>query len=73
MNHYFKESSNLLFADYNSDNKELRLMFKNKLDTIYTYQNVPLDIYEGLISSESSGKYFYSNINKKYQFITTSL
>lgn len=45
----------------------LRIYFKNGL--IYDYYNVPNEVYEEFLKSESKGTFFHKNINKKYTFL----
>lgn len=45
----------------------LRIYFKNGL--IYDYYNVPKEVYEEFLKSESKGTFFHKNINKKYIFL----
>lgn len=33
---------------------------------LYSYSNVPLSIYEGLMSASSHGKYFHAHIRGRY-------
>ncbi len=52
--------------DYDSENKILKIEFKN--GSIYKYLDVPKSIYQGLKDSASVGKYFNSNIKDKFGF-----
>ena len=36
---------------------------------IYEYSGVPVEIYRGLMSAESQGRYFQENVRKKFRFI----
>lgn len=54
------ESSNLDRATYDPTTQELLMTFAN--GGVYKYSDVPLAIWEGLISSDSSGSYFFHNI-----------
>ena len=58
-------SSNLRAVDYNPLNGTLTIAFHN--GRIYEYYNVPQDIFEGLISAPSKGKYHYRYI-KHYPY-----
>jgi hypothetical protein len=53
-------SSNILSIRYDGDSKTLEIEF-NK-GGVYQYYDVPLAEYEGLMSAESIGSYFYHNI-----------
>jgi hypothetical protein len=60
------ESSNLKTALYNTENKELIITFKN--GNIYTYSEVPWEVFTKLRMSDSQGKYFNSEIARKYTY-----
>lgn len=53
------ESSNLLGAFH--DGVDLYLKFK-RTEAVYRYLNVPREIFENLLSAESAGVYFRTNI-----------
>ncbi|MCG6117265.1 MAG: KTSC domain-containing protein [Aquimonas sp.] len=36
---------------------------------VYQYSNVPLGIYEGIMMSDSKGKYFHANIKNAYSYM----
>lgn len=58
-NHYdFPDSTMLASCDYDSNEKELTVTFKNGRS--YVYADVPVDIYNDLIGSKSAGRYFNS-------------
>ncbi len=44
----------------------LEIEFEN--GRIYQYYNVPEDIYEEMLGSESKGKYFNANVRGKYPY-----
>lgn len=52
--------------DYDSENKILKIEFKN--GSIYKYLDVPESIYQDFKDSASVGKYFNSNIKDKFGF-----
>lgn len=56
------DSSALDSATY--DNTTLTLKFVS--GDIYSYSNVPSNIFEGLRSADSAGKYFRNNIINSY-------
>lgn len=61
-------SSNISKVDYDTDTKELGITFKNKTgEKRYSYENVPREIYDGITTAPSAGKYFYANIKGKYE------
>lgn len=55
-------SSNLASVGYDPENKILEIEFQN--DSIYQYFNVPSNIYSGLMSAASHGRYFDAYIKK---------
>jgi hypothetical protein len=58
------QSSNLKQAIYDTVGKKLVLVFNNNKK--YEYDEVPWDVFAAFRLAESQGKYFNSNINKKY-------
>jgi hypothetical protein len=59
-------SSNLLKTTYDTESKALVVEFKN--GTQYEYVDVPHQIYTRFRMSESQGKFFISDISKKYKY-----
>lgn len=57
-------SSSIAAAGYDADTRTLEIEFTSGQG--YTYQNVPQDIYDGLISADSAGKFFHSQIKGMY-------
>jgi hypothetical protein len=60
------KSSNLKKTVYDTETKKLTVEFNN--NTIYEYEEVPHQIYTRFRLSESQGKYFISEISKKYKY-----
>ncbi len=60
------ESSNLVKTEYDSETNMLIATFKNGI--MYEYEEVPYKIYAQFRLAESQGKYFSSQINKKFDF-----
>lgn len=60
------KSTNIDRIGYDKDNKTLYVLFKGQ--ATYTYQDVPEDIYNEFLKAESIGKFFHTNINKKFKF-----
>ena len=60
------ESSNIKKTEYDTESKLLVVEFNNGM--IYTYEQVPHQIYTRFRLSESQGKYFNSEIAKKYTY-----
>jgi hypothetical protein len=59
-------SSNIKFAQYDTESKDLQVTFNNGL--IYEYSNVPWEVFTKFRMSESQGKFFNSNISKTYKY-----
>ena len=51
-------------ATYNAGSRMLTVVFKN--GRTYTYQGVDQSIYQGLISADSSSRFFGTNIRGKF-------
>jgi hypothetical protein len=59
-------SSQFKKVKYDSESKILTITFNN--DKKYEYKDVPKDIFDGLISAESAGKYFIANIKNSFDY-----
>ena len=60
------KSSNIKKTEYDTDSKLLIVEFNN--NTKYQYEEVPHQIYTRFRMSESQGKFFSTDIAKKYKF-----
>jgi hypothetical protein len=63
-----KEKSNVRESkkfSYNEESKVLGIKFIGK--QIYTYKNVPKEIFNGLKSCESTGAFFAEHIKDQYE------
>lgn len=60
------KSSNLKKSEYDTDKKTMIVEFNNGFR--YEYSDVPHEIYTRFRMSESQGKYFSSEISKKYKY-----
>lgn len=60
------ESSNIVETEYDTSNKKLVVEFKNGAK--YEYEDVPHQIYTRFRMSESQGKFFTSEISKKFKY-----
>lgn len=58
-------SSAIEFVDYNPDNRNMDIVFTN--GGPYTYYDVPIQIYNGLLSASSPGQYFHRVIKDAYE------
>ena len=54
------QSSNLASVGYDATSSTLEIEFHS--GGIYQYDGVPKEIYDGLLSADSKGKYFHRNI-----------
>lgn len=60
------QSTNLVKTEYDTETKSMIAEFKN--GTRYEYLDVPHQTYTSFRSAESQGKYFNTEISKKYKF-----
>ena len=60
------ESSNLKRAQYDTESKLLEVEFKT--GAIYEYEEVPHTIFTRMRMSESQGKYFNTEISRKFKY-----
>jgi len=60
------QSSNIKKSIYNTEDKTLLMEFNN--ESTYKYDDVPWEVFTKLRMAESQGKYFSSNISKKYKY-----
>ena len=59
-------STNLKSASYDTESQDLTISFNN--GSIYVYNKIPWTVFTKLRMSESQGKFFNSNISKKYDY-----
>lgn len=60
------KSSNLKSASYNTEEKTLVMEFNN--GSIYEYNKVPWEVFTKFRLAESQGKYFNTEISRKYKY-----
>lgn len=60
------ESKNIKAVGYNPALKQLHIKFNYTGNKVYVYEGVPKGTYEKLISAESIGSYFHTNVRYKY-------
>ncbi|MGQ0533896.1 MAG: KTSC domain-containing protein [Caulobacteraceae bacterium] len=51
--------------EYDPERKQLRITFVT--GRIYIYEDVPIDVFEDLMSTSSRGAYFNRNIRSAYE------
>ena len=60
------DSSNLVRTEYDTETKKMMAEFKNGMR--YEYDEVPHNIYTRFRMAESQGKYFNTEISKKFKY-----
>jgi hypothetical protein len=60
------ESSNLKSAKYDTKSEKLLITFNN--GSLYEYAKFPWDVFTKFRLAESQGKFFNTNIAKKYDY-----
>ena len=60
------QSSNIVKTEFDTETKSMIVEFKN--GARYQYENVPHEVYTRFRMTESQGKFFSSDISKKYKF-----
>lgn len=60
------QSSNIKSSTYNTEDKTLLIEFNN--NSLYQYNEVPWEVFTKFRMAESQGKYFNSDISKKYKY-----
>jgi len=59
-------SSTIVAIGYDPDTSTLEVEFKN--GTVYEYDGVPVEIYEGIMNSNSHGKYLNAHVKERFSF-----
>jgi KTSC domain-containing protein len=62
----FAGSSNLQSGTYDTDSRELVIVFNNGGQ--YRYSDVPPNIWEDLITAPSAGSFFHHNIRQSFSY-----
>jgi len=60
------KSSNIKKTEYDTNSKNLKVVFNN--GAVYEYENVPHQTYTKFRVAESQGKFFSSEIAKKFKY-----
>jgi hypothetical protein len=60
------ESTNIVRTEYDTTTKKMIAEFKN--GTRYEYEDVPHNVYTKFRMAESQGKYFTTDISKKFKY-----
>jgi hypothetical protein len=61
------DSSSLLAVDYFPERNVLRVTFRESGKT-YDYQNVPAEVFDGLMNAASKGSWFNEHVRDSYRF-----
>ena len=61
---HFPDSSNISSARYNATEGVLEVSFRN--GGTYRYRGVPVSVYEGFVLAPSAGRFFHSQIKKRF-------
>jgi hypothetical protein len=61
------KSSNIVRSEFDTETKLMIVEFKNGIR--YQYEGVPHEVYTRFRMTESQGKFFSSDISKKYKFV----
>jgi hypothetical protein len=60
------DSSAIAEVEYDTEASRLRVVFTSGAE--YEYEDVPQDVYAGLLDADSVGRYFIDNIRDRYEF-----
>jgi hypothetical protein len=60
------ESTNIVRTEYDTETKKLITEFKNGVK--YEYDDVPHNVYTKFRMAESQGKFFTTDISKKFKY-----
>jgi hypothetical protein len=60
------ESTNIVRTEYDTSTKKMIAEFKN--GTKYEYEDVPHNVYTKFRLADSQGKYFTTDISKKFKY-----
>ena len=64
LTHRFEGSTALARASYNPETRQLDVQFTS--GRTYIHEDVPPDVFEGLIAAQSAGSYYSQNIRGTY-------
>lgn len=60
------ESSMIHAVGYDEENRCLEVVFNN--GRVYCYENVPPDMFQGLLNAESKGRYMRAHVIDMYPY-----
>ncbi len=61
------DSTMFSHVGYNPASQDLTVVFRDAGET-YVYHNVPAEVHTGLVTAESAGRYFHTNIRDTYEY-----
>jgi hypothetical protein len=61
------DSTNLASVGYKKRDKTLEVRFKSN-GSVYQYENVPEEVFDGLMKAESKGQYLHNHIRGAYPY-----
>ena len=61
------QSSNIRRTLYDTGTNEMHVQFRTG-EFEYTYKEVPVAVFDGLVKSDSPGRYFHEKVKDKYDF-----
>jgi hypothetical protein len=59
-------STNILAVEYDTDTKEMRITFVS--GDVYSYANVPQEVFAAFKTAPSAGSFFYRLIKDRYAY-----
>lgn len=62
------QSKTISLIDYDDTNNSLNVIFTKKPKIVYTYSQVPKELFNTLLLQDHKDKFFYHNISKNYSF-----
>ena len=60
-------SSDIASIGYDEDTQTLEVEFKN--GSVYQYSGIPSTEHDGIMNSDSKGKYLHANIKNRYSYV----
>jgi len=64
------QSSNIRAVGYDPDVQSMEVEFHD--GSVYLYEGISENVYEGLMSAQSVGKHFRDNIREEYEYYKLS-
>ena len=58
-------STNILSAGYDPEKRVMEIAFRGG---VYVYEDVPQEVFDGLVKSSSAGQFFNDNIRFGYRY-----